>query len=197
MAAAAVAVAGPRLGGADPAVVVADERGRELASVPLPEDHRFALTDRHSVYQAEVTETFAVTAAASGWSRSPPPARPCSTTTSWRAAASPTTAGAWSRPPPPRLASLPLVATEVGRRTLVAGDRRLPLFEPGAAPGPPGPQRPPLTRDQPGSRARQWTVPLTGGSAAVPMAGSSWVAPGWMGTLRLTAPTPTRSPLML
>lgn len=34
----------------------------------------------------------------------------------------------------PRLASLPLVATEVGRRTLVAGDRRLPLFEPGAAP---------------------------------------------------------------
>jgi hypothetical protein len=26
------------------------------------------------------------------------------------------------------------VATEVGRRTLVAGDRRLPLFEPGAAP---------------------------------------------------------------
>ena len=52
-------------------------------------------------------------------------------------------------------------------------------------------------RDQPGSRARQWTVPLTGGSAAVPMAGSLWVAPGWMGFLRLTAPTPTRSPLML
>jgi hypothetical protein len=26
------------------------------------------------------------------------------------------------------------VATEVGRRTLVAGDRRLPLFEPGAGP---------------------------------------------------------------
>jgi hypothetical protein len=36
VAAAAVALAGPRLGGADPAVVVADERGRELASVPCP-----------------------------------------------------------------------------------------------------------------------------------------------------------------
>jgi hypothetical protein len=49
--------------------------------------------------------------------------------------------------------------------------------------GPSGPHRPPLTLgatpvghphrvDQPGSRARQWTVPLIGGSAAVPI--SSW-----------------------
>src|SRR4029453_15976261 len=51
--------------------------------------------------------------------------------------------------------------------------------------------------DQPGSRARQVTVPLIGGSAAVPMAGSSTLAPGWMGSSRLTAPTPTRSPLRL
>lgn len=131
----AVAVAGPRLGGGDPAVVVADERGRELASVPLPEDHRFALTYRHSVYQAEVTETFAVTG---GGFRLVAVASPSEAVLDyyelegrrvadhgWRLEPAATT---------PRLASLPLVATEVGRRTLVAGDRRLPLFEPGAAP---------------------------------------------------------------
>jgi hypothetical protein len=97
----------------------------------------------------------------------------------------------------PRLVTLPLVAHR--GRPSHPGRRRPPpaAVRAGRRPGPPGPQRPPLTRDQPGSRARQWTVPLTGGSAAVPMAGSSWVAPGWMGTLRLTAPTPTRSPLML
>jgi hypothetical protein len=41
---------------------------------------------------------------------------------------------AWSRPPPPRLDALPVAATEVGRRTLVVEDRRLPLFELGGAP---------------------------------------------------------------
>jgi hypothetical protein len=34
----------------------------------------------------------------------------------------------------PSLASLPLVAAEVGRRTLVVGDRRLPLYASGGAP---------------------------------------------------------------
>jgi hypothetical protein len=34
----------------------------------------------------------------------------------------------------PELASLPLVATEVGRRTLVVGDRQVPLFAAGGAP---------------------------------------------------------------
>jgi hypothetical protein len=34
----------------------------------------------------------------------------------------------------PRLASLPLVATEIGRRTLVVGDRQVPLFASGGAP---------------------------------------------------------------
>jgi hypothetical protein len=42
--------------------------------------------------------------------------------------------GAWSRTPPPAWTALPLLATEVGRRTLVVEDRRLPLFDPGGAP---------------------------------------------------------------
>ena len=33
-----------------------------------------------------------------------------------------------------RLGSLPLVATEVGRRTLVVDGRRLPLYQPGRPP---------------------------------------------------------------
>ena len=134
VAAAAVALAGSRLGGGDPAVVVADERGRELASVPLPEDHRFALTYRHSVYQAEVTETFAVTG---GGFRLVAVASPSEAVLDYYELEGRRVADhGWRLEPAatPRLASLPLVATEVGRRTLVAGDRRLPLFEPGAVP---------------------------------------------------------------
>ena len=43
----------------------------------------------------------------------------------------------WRRLEPsgtPNLAALPLVATELGRRTLVVGDRRLPLFARAADP---------------------------------------------------------------
>jgi len=45
--------------------------------------------------------------------------------------------GGWRRLEPaatPRLATLPLIATELGRRTLVVGGRRLPLFEAGQGP---------------------------------------------------------------
>jgi hypothetical protein len=134
-AAAVVAVAGPRLGGADPAVVVADECGRELASVPLPEDHRFALTYRHSVYQAEVTETFAV---AGGGFRLVAVASPSEAVLDYyeldgpRAASGPR----WRLEPAatPAMVTLPVVATDVGRRTLVVGDRRVPLFTEGGAP---------------------------------------------------------------
>jgi hypothetical protein len=133
--AAAALVAVPWRDAGDPAVVVADERGRELAAVPLPPSGRFALRYRHSVYRAEVTETFA--ASGDGFRLV--------------AVASPNEAvldyyelegrrgrdGGWRRLEPdasPSLHALPLLATEVGRRTLVVEDRRLPLFEPGGAP---------------------------------------------------------------
>jgi hypothetical protein len=44
--------------------------------------------------------------------------------------------GGWRRLEPaatPRLDALPSVATELGRRTLVVGSRRIPLFGPGPA----------------------------------------------------------------
>ena len=79
----------------DPAVVVADERGRELAAVPLLPSGRFALRYRHSVYRAEVTETFAASGDGFRLAAVASPARPCSTTTSWEAAAAGD--GGWRR----------------------------------------------------------------------------------------------------
>jgi hypothetical protein len=117
------------------AVVAADEQGRELARAALPASGRFALQYVHSVYRAQVTETFA--AAGDGFRLV--------------AVASPSEAaldyyelegrrrvqgGAWLLEPAgsPRLASLPLVATEVGRRTLVVDGRHLPLYRPSRDP---------------------------------------------------------------
>jgi hypothetical protein len=136
VAALAVAVAAMTgLGGDGPAVVVADERGRQLASVRLPEGGRFALQYRHSVYQAEVTETFAAT---DGGFRLVAVASPSEAVLDYydlegRRGRD----GGWWRLEPyatPRLDALPLLATEVGRRTLVVEDRRLPLFDLGGAP---------------------------------------------------------------
>jgi hypothetical protein len=133
--AAAATVAAIGRDGGGPAVVVADERGREVASVPLPEGGRFALRYRHSVYRADVTETFA---AGDGGFRLVTIASPSEAVLDYyelegRRAA---TGALWrlESAASPRLASLPLVATEVGRRTLVVGDRQVPLFASGGAP---------------------------------------------------------------
>jgi Domain of unknown function (DUF1850) len=133
-AALAVAVAMTGLGGDGPAVVVADEHGRELADVRLPAGGRFALQYRHSVYQAEVTETFAAT---DGGFRLVAVASPSEAVLDYyELAGRRGRDGGWWRLEPdatPRLDALPLLATGVGRRTLVVGDRRLPLFDPGGA----------------------------------------------------------------
>ena len=134
VAVAAGLVAGLRPGGDDPAVVVADERGREVASVPLPEAGRFALSYRHSVYRAEVTETFAV---ADGGFRLVAIASPSEAVLDYYELEGRRVADhGWRLEPAttPRLESLPLVATEVGRRTLAVGDRRVALFTPGGRP---------------------------------------------------------------
>jgi Domain of unknown function (DUF1850) len=140
VAAAALLVAGAALaavwaGGSRPAVVVTDQEGREVAAVSLPDEGRFALRYRHSVYRAEVTETFA---AGDGGFRLVAVASPSEAVLDYyelegrRAASGPL----WRLEPAasPRLASLPLVATEVGRRTLVVGDHQVPLFAEGGAP---------------------------------------------------------------
>jgi Domain of unknown function (DUF1850) len=123
-------------GGGGPAVVVADERGRQVASVPLPASGEFALRYRHSVYRAEVTETFA--AAGDGF-RLVAVASPSEAVLDYYELEGRrrTDAGGWRRLEPaatPRLDALPLVATAVGRRTLEAGGRRLALYREGGDP---------------------------------------------------------------
>jgi hypothetical protein len=146
--AAAVAVAGPWRGHGGAAVVVADERGREVASVALPPSGRFALQYRHSVYRAEVTETFAATGAGFRLVAVASPSE--AVLDYYELEGRRRTDGGWRRLEPdatPRLDALPLLATEVGRRTLVVEGRQLPLFEAGG--GPPGPQHPSVGQREP------------------------------------------------
>jgi hypothetical protein len=132
----AAATAAVGLGPDGPAVVVADQRGREVASVALGTPGRFALQYRHSVYRAEVTETFAVDGG-TGF-RLVEVASPSEAVLDYYELEGRRRAdGGWLRlepDAPPRLDSLPLVATELGRRTLVAGGRRLPLYAGGQGP---------------------------------------------------------------
>jgi hypothetical protein len=136
VAAAGFAAAAARPGTAPgPAVVVADERGRELARAELPASGRFALSYRHSVYRAEVTETFA---ADGDRFRLVGVASPSEAVLDYYELAGRRrhAGGGWLLEPAasPPLASLPLVASERGRRALVVEGRRLPLYEPGRPP---------------------------------------------------------------
>jgi hypothetical protein len=133
---AAVATAAAGFGSGDPAVVVADQRGREVASVALGAPGRFALQYRHSVYHAEVTETFGVDRGA-GF-RLVEVASPSEAVLDYYELEGRRRAdGGWLYLEPaasPRLEALPLVASELGRRTLVVGGRRLPLYASGQGP---------------------------------------------------------------
>jgi hypothetical protein len=124
---AAIGVAGAAPA-AGPSVVVRDRDGTTIARVALPADGRFALAYRHSYYRAAAEERFV---AAGGRFR-------------LRAIASPRAAvldyyalegrrgrdGRWLTLRPrhaPARRRLALIATAVGRRTLVVGSRRLAL----------------------------------------------------------------------
>jgi hypothetical protein len=128
LAAAATGLAAGR--GGEPAVVVRDREGATVARVALPADGRFALTYRHSYYGAPAEERFAPDGH-DGFRL--------------RALASPRAAvldyyaldgrrardGRWLTLAPraaPRYRRLSLIATPTGRRTLVAGERRIPLY---------------------------------------------------------------------
>jgi hypothetical protein len=129
-AAAPLALAGGALsGGADPAVVVLDERGTEVARADLPATGDFGLAYRHSYYDAPARELFTVRG----------------TELRLRAIASPSAAvldyyalagerrkvGGWLRlvlAERRRYERLPLIATATGRRTLLVGGERIPLY---------------------------------------------------------------------
>jgi hypothetical protein len=117
-------------------VVVRDEQGRTVASARLPRSGRFALEYRHSVYGAEATETFA--AGADGEFRMISVTSASEAVLDYYAVEGRRQAdgGRLRLEPrqPARLRALPLVATEVGRRTLVVGSTRVPLYASGQGP---------------------------------------------------------------
>jgi hypothetical protein len=120
------AVAG--CGGA-PAVVARDGEGGVVARAALPADGHFSLAYRHSVYRAPAVERFRATR--DGFVlesvRSPSAAVIDYYALDGRRTRE---RGWWVMTPerPARFRTMPLAATRLGRRTLVAGARRLPLY---------------------------------------------------------------------
>ena len=115
--------------GEQAAVVVRDRSGEELAREPLPESGRFELAYRHSYYGAPAREVFR--AGGGGFAlraiRSPSAA-----VLDYYALAGRRTRARGRLElvlsEPRRYRRLALIATQTGRRTLVTGGRRVPLW---------------------------------------------------------------------
>jgi Domain of unknown function (DUF1850) len=114
-----------------PAVVVSDRAGKTIASLPLPDDGRFSLRYRHSIYEAPAFETFEVDE--SGRFDLVELSSTSGAVLDYYALEGDRHSRAgWLVLRPDRTQSfetLPLIATATGRRTLVVGGRRLPLYE--------------------------------------------------------------------
>ncbi len=123
---AALALAGC---GGGPEVVARDSGGGVVAEARLPADGRFALTYRHSVYRAPAEERFR---AVDGGFVLDSIASPNAQVLDYYELDGRRTreGGLWVLHPdrPARFDTMPLAATRRGQRTLIAGDRHLPLY---------------------------------------------------------------------
>jgi hypothetical protein len=115
--------------GGGPEVVARDDQGGVVAEAALPRDGRFALSYRHSVYEAPAEERFR---AVDGGFVLDSVASPSAQVIDYYEIE-----GTRSREGdlfvirpdrPARFEEMPLAATRRGQRTLVAGDQRLPLY---------------------------------------------------------------------
>ena len=118
-----------------PARVVANDRGGgTVAELQLPASGAFALTYRHSYYRKPAVERFR---AAGGGFELVEIASPSQAVLDYyEAEGRRTRRGGWwtlRLARPARFDSMALAATAVGRRTLVAGGRRVPLYGAGRA----------------------------------------------------------------
>ena len=115
--------------GGGPEVVARDADGGVVAEAALPADGRFALTYRHSVYRAPAEERFR---AVDGGFVLDSVASPSARVIDYYELDGRRTreGGVWVLHPdrPARFEEMALAATRRGRRTLVAGDRHLPLY---------------------------------------------------------------------
>jgi Domain of unknown function (DUF1850) len=111
-------------------VVVRERSGDELVTAKLPASGTFAIAYRHSYYGAPAREVFS--ARADGGFRLRAIESPRAAVLDYYALAGDRTRrGHWLRLAPAEQRTyeqLALIATDVGRRTLVVGDRRLPLY---------------------------------------------------------------------
>jgi hypothetical protein len=112
-----------------PEVVARDRDGGVVAQAALPESGRFELRYRHSVYQAPAIERFR---AAGGGFVLESVGSPSAAVIDYYALDGRRTRerGWWVLTPdrPARFATMALAASRLGRRTLVAGSHRLPLY---------------------------------------------------------------------
>jgi hypothetical protein len=117
-------------------VTVTGADGRPVAARVLPAPGRFELRYRHSYYRAEAAESFV--ADPDGGFRLVAVGSPSQAVLDYYGLAGRThREGGWLRQElrqPQRFERLPLVATGLGRRTLVVGGRAVPLAPPGGEP---------------------------------------------------------------
>jgi hypothetical protein len=117
-------------GGGSPEVVARAPDGAEVARVALPTSGEFALEYRHSYYRVPARETFRV--ADDGSFALVAVSSPSEAVLDYYEieGARVRRGGVWTLRPaaPARFEEMALAATAVGRRTLVAGDRRAALW---------------------------------------------------------------------
>jgi len=124
----AVAVGALALGGSSPHVVARGEGG-EVASLRLPASGEFALEYRHSYYRVPARETFRTTGDGFELVAVSSPSEAVLDYYEIEGARS-RRGGEWTLRPasPTRFSRMALAATATGRRTLVAGGERAPLY---------------------------------------------------------------------
>lgn len=126
----AAALASLALAGGSPHVVARTTDGERIARLALPASGEFALEYRHSYYRARARETFR--AADGGAFELVAVSSPSEAVLDYYEieGARSRRGGWWTLRParPARFEQMPLAATAVGRRTLVAGGLRAPLY---------------------------------------------------------------------
>ena len=130
VAAAALLAGMSSVGGSSRAVVIRDADGELLAHESLPAGGRFALAYRHSYYRAPAREVFR--AGRGGFALRELVSPRAAVLDYYAVAGRRTRAHGRVRlelDDPPRYRRLSLIATATGRRTLVVGDRRVPLYD--------------------------------------------------------------------
>jgi hypothetical protein len=117
-------------------VVVRDADGRTVSRYPLPDSGEFGIEYVHSYYEVPASEHFSANPRG-GFELVEISSPSEAVLDYYRLEGHKVADGEWTRLVPKetrRFEELPLVGTEIGQRTLVVSDRRVPLFVESGAP---------------------------------------------------------------